>query len=52
MSIGPGVVIAIALQQVDDAPHAEASAEGDHEGLESGHSRVEESHIVPPKNVL
>ena len=45
MSIGAGVVIAIALQQVDGAPHAEAGAEGDHKGLQNGNCAVKEIHI-------
>ena len=45
MSISAGVVRAIALQQVDHAPHAKASAEGDHKGLQSGDGRSEKLHI-------
>ena len=44
MSIGAGVVVAIALQQVDGAPHAEAGAEGDHKGLENVYRGVEKIH--------
>ena len=51
MSIGSGVVIAITFQKVDNAPHTEASAESDHEGLQNINSRVKEIHIVPPKNI-
>ena len=46
MSIGTGVVRAIALQQIDHAPHAKASAEGDHKGLQSGDGRSEKLHIT------
>lgn len=46
MSISAGVVRAIALQQIDHAPHAEASAKGDHKGLQSGDGRSEKLHIA------
>lgn len=46
MSISAGVVRAIALQQIDHAPHAEASAEGNHKGLQSGDGRSEKLHIA------
>ena len=45
MSIRAGVVGAVAFQQVDNAPHAEASAEGNYEGLQSGNGRSEKLHI-------
>ena len=45
MSISAGVVRAIALQQIDHAPHAKASAESDHKGLQSGDGRSEKLHI-------
>ena len=45
MSISAGVVRAIALQQIDHAPHAKASAEGDHKGLQSGDGRSEKLHM-------
>ena len=38
------VVIAITFQQVDDAPDAETSAEGDNESLQSADSRSEKCH--------
>ena len=34
MSIRAGVVVAVALQEIDDAPHAQASAQGHNEGLQ------------------
>ena len=46
MSIGTGVVRAVALQQIDNAPHAEARAQRDNEGLQSGDSGCEKCHIV------
>lgn len=45
MSICAGVVRAVALQQIDNAPHAKASAEGHNEGLQSGDGRSEKLHI-------
>ena len=41
MSISAGVVRAIALQQIDHAPHAEASAEGDNECLKNRDSLID-----------
>ena len=46
MSIGAGVVRAVALQQVDNAPNAEARAQRDNEGLQGGDSGCEKCHIV------
>ena len=46
MSIGTGVVGAVALQQVDNAPNAEARAQRDNEGLQGGDSGCEKCHIV------
>ena len=50
MSIRAGVVVAVTFQQVDDAPHAETSAEGDHEGLKNGDSLIEEFHTSISRN--
>ena len=44
MSIRAGVIIAITFQQVDAAPHAEASAQSNNEGLKHFDSRVKEIH--------
>ena len=44
MSIGTGVVVAVALQQIDRAPDAEASAKCHNEGLKNTNSRIKESH--------
>ena len=44
MSIGTGVVVAIALQQIDRAPNTEASAKRHNEGLKNANSRIKESH--------
>ena len=45
MSISAGVVRTVAFQQVDNAPHAKASAEGNYECLQSGNGRSEKLHI-------
>ena len=45
MSIRAGVVVAVALQQIDCAPDTEASTEGDHKGLEDLNCTIEKSHI-------
>ena len=44
MSIRAGVVITIPFQQIDRAPDAEASAEGDDQRLEHLDSRIEKLH--------
>ena len=44
MSIGPRIVVAISLQQVDDAPHAETGTESDNEGLKNGDCLIEKFH--------
>ena len=46
MSIGTGVIGAVALQQVHNAPNAKASAESNNEGLQSVNSRCKKVHIV------
>ena len=40
------IVVPISFQKVDNAPNTEASADGDHEGLENFYSRVEKIHII------
>ena len=44
MSIGAGVVRAVALQQIDNAPNTEARAQRDNKGLQSGDSGCEKCH--------
>ena len=39
MSIRAGVVVAVALQQIDDAPNAQASAQHDNQDLQSVNRR-------------
>ena len=46
MSIGAGVVRAVALQQIHHAPHAKASAEGNNQRLQSVDGRRKELHIA------
>ena len=44
MSICAGIIIAVTFEQVDCAPDAEASAEGDDQRLEHLDSRIEKLH--------
>ena len=44
MSIGAGVVVAVAFHEVDNTPHCETCAEGDNEGLENGDCLIEKFH--------
>ena len=44
MSIGARIVGPVALQEIDDAPHAQASAQGHNEGLQGGDSGSEKLH--------
>ena len=44
MSIGTWVVRSIALQQIDNAPHAKSSAEGYNKSLQSINSGSEKLH--------
>ena len=44
MSIGPRVVVAVALQKVDRAPHAKAGAQRHNEGLQNTDRTVEKCH--------
>ena len=46
MSIRAGVVVAITFQQVNNAPDAKASANGDHEGLKNRDCRCKKCHMV------
>ena len=46
MSICAGVIIAIALQQVDDAPDAKASAQSNDESLQYGNCTALKFHKV------
>ena len=44
LALGSGVVVAVALQKVDRAPHAQASAQSHNEGLQNGDRTVEKRH--------
>ena len=44
MSIGTGIVIAIALQQIDHAPHTETGTQGNDENLQHIDSFIEKFH--------
>ena len=46
MSIGSGVVIAVAFQEVDCALNGETGTEGDYEGLENVYRAIEEIHNI------
>ena len=46
MSIGARVVRAVALQEIDNAPHAQTSAESHNKGLQSINSGRKELHIA------
>ena len=46
LGLGAGVIGTVAFQQVHNAPHAQASAQSDNEGLQSGNSRSEKSRPV------
>ena len=45
MSIRAGVIITITFQKVNDAPHAKASAQGDHQGLVADTEKKEEENV-------
>ena len=44
MSIGAGIVIAVALQQIDHAPHTETGTQGYDENLQHIDSLIEKFH--------
>ena len=46
LAISSGVVIAVALEQVNCAPNGEAGTESDHEGLEDIDCAVKEIHNI------
>ena len=48
MSIGAGVVVAVAFHEVDNTPHCETCAEGDNERLKNRDSLIDESHRFSP----
>ena len=46
MSIGRGVILAVAFQKVDAAPHTKAAAQGDDQSLQYIDGTVEELHKI------
>ena len=44
MSIGAGVVVAVAFHEVDNTPHCETGTEGDNERLKNRDSLIDKSH--------
>ena len=44
MSIGAGVVVAVAFHEVDNTPHCETGSESDNERLKNRDSLIDESH--------
>ena len=49
MSIGTGVIVAVAFEQVDSAPDTETGTEGDDERLQYADCTVEKCHrLFPP----
>ena len=46
MSIGAGIIAAVPLQEIDNAPHAQASAESHNKSLQSINSGRKELHIA------
>ena len=53
MSICAGVVVTVALQEVDNAPDTQACAQSDNESLQNTNCAVEKCHkLNPPKNVF
>ena len=46
LALGSGIVIAVALEEIDRAPDCEAGTESDNEGLENINGRVKEIHNI------
>jgi hypothetical protein len=46
MSISPGIVVAVALKQIDNAPDTQARAQSDYQSLQNTYCRIEKCHIV------
>ena len=45
MSIGAGIIAAVPLQEIDNAPHAQASAQSNNQRLQSGDRGSEKLYI-------
>ena len=50
MSISAGVIVTIALQQVDDTPNGQTGTQGDNESLKNTYCAVEKCHIPICRN--
>ena len=50
MSICAGVIVAVALKQIECTPDAKTCAQSDNESLKYGYCRVEECHIPICRN--
>ena len=48
MSFGAGIVISVALQQIDDAPCTQAGAQGNHQNFQSINRACEKCNKVNP----
>jgi hypothetical protein len=44
LGLGTGVIVAVAFQQVNCAPHAETGTQSDNEGLQNTNCGIEKSH--------
>ena len=44
LTASAGVIVSVTFQQIDSAPNAECSAEGDHKGLENADCGLEKCH--------
>jgi len=44
LALSTRIVVAVTLQEIDDTPDAETSAERDNEGLKNGDSLIEKCH--------
>ena len=49
MSIGSGVILAVAFEKIDRAPNAEASAQCDNKGLQNVYCTIEKLHLFTSK---
>ena len=49
MSIGAGVILAVAFEKIYRAPNAEASAQRDNKGLQNFNCTIEKLHLFTSK---
>ena len=52
MSISTGVVIAVALQKIDDTPDTKTGTESHHQGLQNGYCTAEKCHILSSLKIV